>query len=249
VNAGGAWCAATVAAAHVFVAPEVLRTDLLRIDGPDGHHLARVRRLGPGEVVTAADGAGRWRRCVVAAVEGAALVLEPTAPIATEPEAAPRLAVAFAPTKGDQPERVVAALTELGVDEIIPVLTRRSVVAWRGERAAKQGERLRRIAREAAAQCRRATLPVVADPTGLGSLAGRPVVVADRDGDPGTGLEAPGPEGWTVLVGPEGGLDPEDLAGFPGATRIAVGPHILRADTAPIAVAAVLTERRILRGS
>lgn len=239
------WCAATVAAAHVFVDRAALDADELRVDGPDGHHLARVRRLGPGEVVTAADGAGRWRPCEVGAVDGAALILRATGPVVEEPTGVPRLAVAFAPTKGDQPERIVAALTELGVDEILPVLTRRSVVTWKGERAVRAGERLRRIAREAAAQCRRATLPTVADPAPLPSLVGRSgVVVADRDGGPAAALGAPGPAGWTVLVGPEGGLDPEELTPLGSVERLAVGAHILRADTAPIAVAAVLGTRR-----
>ena len=241
MNDDAVWCAATVAAAHVFVDPAHLDADDLRIDGPDGHHLARVRRLGPGEVVTAADGAGRWRACEVAAVEGAVLVLRATGPVRREPVATPRLTIAFTPTKGDQPERVVAALTELGVDEILPVLTRRSVVTWKGERAVRAGERLRRVAREAAAQCRRATLPVVADPAPLAALVGRAgIVVADRDGGPAPALRAPGDQGWTVVIGPEGGLDPDELGPLGPVEDLAVGPHILRADTAPVAVAALL---------
>lgn len=237
------WCAATPAAAHAFVG-ERIADEVIRIDGPEGHHLARVRRLGVGEVVTVADGAGRWRVGTVDAVDGSALVVRAAGAVESEPVAAPRLAVAFAPTKGDQPERVVAALTELGVDEILPVITRRSVVRWSGDRAAKQGARLRRIAHEAAAQCRRASLPEVVDPAPVASLAARPgVVVADRDGGPATAC-APVDGGWTLLVGPEGGFDPDDLDGLVVAARLAVGPHILRADTAPIAGAALLTVLR-----
>lgn len=239
------WCAATAAAAHVFVDPTHLLADDIRIDGPDGHHLARVRRLGPGEVVTAADGAGAWRPCEVVAVDGAVLVLRATGAVRREPVLSPHLAVAFAPTKGDQPERIVAALTELGVEEILPVITRRSVVTWKGERALRTGERLRRVAREAAAQCRRATLPTVGDPAPLASLSDRSgVVVADRDGGPAEALAAPGGSGWLVVVGPEGGLDPDDLAPFGSVERMAAGPHILRAETAPIAVASLLVPHR-----
>lgn len=244
MNPQSRWCAATPAAAHVFVHTDRLAEDLLRIDGPDGHHLARVRRLGPGEVVTVADGAGRWRAGAVERVDGDALEIRVAGPVAVEPVPQPGLVVAFAPTKGDQPERVVAALVELGVDEILPVTTRRSVVRWSGARAAKQGERLRRVAREAAAQCRRATLPPVADPVPVASLIGRAgLVVADRDGAPVAALGVPDGT-WTVLVGPEGGLDPEEVAALGPCARIAVGPHILRADTAPIAVASVLATRR-----
>jgi 16S rRNA (uracil1498-N3)-methyltransferase len=235
------WCAATRAAAHAFVDPESLGAERFRIDGPDGHHLARVRRLGPGEVVTVADGAGRWRACVVDAVDGAVLVLRPTGPILIEP-AGPRLAVAFAPTKGDQPERVVAALTELGIGRIVPVLTMRSVVTWQGERARKQGDRLRRIATEAAAQSRRARLPAVSDPVPVESLIGvEGLLVADRDGVPVTALAPAGPAGRTVLIGPEGGLDRAEIDRLGPVEVVAFGPHILRADTAPIAAAALLS--------
>jgi 16S rRNA (uracil1498-N3)-methyltransferase len=229
----------------VFVDADRLAEDHLRIDGPDGHHLARVRRLGPGEVVTVADGEGRWRVGAVDAVAGDVLVIRTSGPVEVEPVPQPGLTVAFAPTKGDQPERVVAALVELGVDEILPVTTRRSVVRWPGTRAAKQGERLRRVAREAAAQCRRATLAMVADPAPVASLIGRPgVLVADRDGVPVGALEVPG-DSWTVLVGPEGGLDPDEVAALGACAHIAVGPHILRSDTAPVAVASVLSTRRV----
>ena len=73
----------------------------------------------------------------------------------------PGLTVAFAPTKGERPEWVVQKLTELGVDRIVPLISERSVVRWAGERGAGAVERLRRVAREAAAQSRRVWLPDV----------------------------------------------------------------------------------------
>ncbi|MDQ3947036.1 MAG: 16S rRNA (uracil(1498)-N(3))-methyltransferase, partial [Actinomycetota bacterium] len=103
------WAAAVAASAHVFV-PELL--DTLLLDGDDAHHLTRVLRLHGGEVVTAADGSGRWRPYVVTA--GARL--EATAPEQREPALIPRVAIAFALTKADKPELAVQKLTELGVD-------------------------------------------------------------------------------------------------------------------------------------
>lgn len=235
------WCASVEAAAHAFVAPGDLDADHLEVGGADGRHLARVRRLGPGEVVTVADGAGRWRPCRIAAVEGDRLRLDPTGPTAVEPEARPRVAVAFAPAKGDQPEQVVAALTELGVDEIIPVTTARSVVRWSGERALRAGDRLRRIARGAAEQSRRARLPEVHDPAPLASLRGRADLVVAGRGGPGPGaIGRPGPGGWTLVVGPEGGLDPDEVAALGPTAILGVGPHILRAATAPVAAVGLL---------
>lgn len=235
------WCASVEAAAHAFVAADVLGGAHIAVEGADGHHLARVRRLGPGEVVTVADGDGRWRPCRVGAVDGDRLVLDPLGPPVREPVAHPALAVAFAPAKGDQPEHVVAALTELGVDEILPVTTLRTVVRWSGERAGRVGDRLRRIARGAAEQSRRARLPVVHDPAPLANLRDRPgLVVAARGGPGPSTLAPPGPSGWTLLVGPEGGLDAEELAALGPAATLGVGPHILRAATAPIAAVGLL---------
>jgi 16S rRNA (uracil1498-N3)-methyltransferase len=76
-------------------------------------------------------------------------------------------------------------------------------------------------------------------------LAGMPgVVVADRDGVPPAALGAPPGGVWTVVVGPEGGLDPQERARFGSAPIVTVGRFVLRADTAAPAVAAALTGRR-----
>jgi 16S rRNA (uracil1498-N3)-methyltransferase len=159
----------------------------------------------------------------------------------------PGLEVAFALTKGAKPETVVQQLTELGVDRIRPVRAQRSVVRWDASRAEAAVVRLRRVAREAAMQCRRARLPVVDAPAALAAVAGHPgLVLADPAGDaPAT---FPPPEGgnWLVVVGPEGGLEPAEIEQLGPRRRVAVGPHVLRAETAAVAVAAALTiQRRI----
>ena len=83
--------------------------------------------------------------------------------VQSEARAEPRLTVAFAPVKGERPEWVVQKLTELGIDRIVPLRSERSVVRWTGTRGQATVERLRRVAREAAAQCRRVWLPEVCD--------------------------------------------------------------------------------------
>jgi 16S rRNA (uracil1498-N3)-methyltransferase len=233
------------AAAHVLV--DAL-TDDVSVTGDDGHHLARARRLRPGEVVTAADGTGAWRPYVVAAATRDGLDLAACGPIAIEPSLAPRVTVAFALTKGAKPELVVQKITELGADAILPVHACRSVRRSGDEaRSAAATERLRRVAREATAQCRRARLPEVATPVPLDALAGRAgLVVAARDGRPPDALaEPPGGE-WVLVVGPEGGLDPAELTILGDPPGLAVGPHVLRAETAAIAATAALAGRRRL---
>ena len=83
----------------------------------------------------------------------------------------PALTVAFAPIKGERPEWVVQKLTELGIDRIVPLRSERSVVRWTAQRGQAAVERLRRVAREAAAQCRRVWLPEVAETVAFADLA------------------------------------------------------------------------------
>jgi 16S rRNA (uracil1498-N3)-methyltransferase len=229
------------AVAHVFV--DAL-DDRFEIAGDDGHHLQRVRRLAPGETLTAADGSGAWRSYVVTEIATGRLTLQAEGDVqpAWEPRVGVALAVALA--KGGLDD-VVAAVTELGVGRVTPVRTARAVVRWDDDRAGRAVARLRVVAREAAMQSRRARVPVVDDVVELATLVDRPgLVVADRDGVSAWELPAPAAgraTGWTVLVGPEGGLAPEELDALGSAPRLRLGAHVLRAATAPVAAVAVLT--------
>jgi 16S rRNA (uracil1498-N3)-methyltransferase len=237
------WPADIPASAHVFVTD---LPDTLAVTGEDGHHLSRVLRLRPGESVTAADGNGTWRPYRVATVEPSGTVeLEATGGPDREPALTPRLAVAFALTKADKPDLVVQKLTELGVDRILPVLAERSVSRPKADRATVAVDRWRRIAREAGGQCRRATLPVVAPLAPIGSLAGQSgLLVAERGGSPAGSVGQPPGGELLVLVGPEGGLTDDELKRLDPWGRIDLGPHVLRAETAAIAAAAMLTAYR-----
>jgi 16S rRNA (uracil1498-N3)-methyltransferase len=236
-------CPADVAAAaHVFV--ERLDDDVL-VAGDDGHHLVRVRRVRTGEVVTAADGYGRWRTYVTSSTTRSEVVLRAVTDVAHEPGLVPTLTVACALTKGERPELAVQKLTELGVDNVFLVRAARSVVRWDADREATALERLRRVAREAGAQSRRARIPVIDGPMSVADVAAADgLVVADRLGARADELDAPARGGWTVAVGPEGGFDDEEQELLAGAPRFAVGRLVLRAETAAIAVAAALAGRR-----
>jgi 16S rRNA (uracil1498-N3)-methyltransferase len=227
------------AVAHVFV--DAL-DDRCEITGDDGHHLQRVRRLAPGETLTAADGSGAWRSYVVTEIATGRLTMEAEGEMhpACEPRTGVALAVAL--TKGGLDD-VVAAVTELGVVRVIPVRTARTVVRWDDDRARRAVARLRVVAREAAMQSRRARIPEIEEVADLDALVDRSgLVVAARDGVSAWELPAPSGDaaGWTVLVGPEGGLAPEELAALGSAPRLRLGSHVLRAATAPVAAVAVL---------
>jgi 16S rRNA (uracil1498-N3)-methyltransferase len=236
-----AWASSVAAAAHVFVAD---LGPVLEVSGDEGHHLARVLRLRPGETVTAADGTGRWRLYAVTALSGAEVRLEAGDTPRVEPELSPRLAVAFAVTKGDKPELTVQKLTELGVERILPVVAQRSVVRP-GPDSAAHG-RWRKVAVQAACQCRRARLPELASPAPLAGLAGHPaLVVAERGAPPPEALATPPGGEILVVIGPEGGLTTEEVDALRPWARVGLGPHVLRSETAALAVAAALSAARM----
>lgn len=217
------------AAAHAFVAS----VDEPALDDADHHHLERVMRLRPGELVTVSDGRGSWRVC---RFEHAGR-LEPVGDVVASARPSPEVAIAFAPVKGDRTEWLVQKLTEVGVDRMIPVATERAVVRWEGERAGRHVERLRRVAREAAMQSRRVWLPTVEDLTELATLAERETVVAAEPGGRRLVLDA-----GVVVVGPEGGFAPGELAQLPN--RVDLGPQVLRAETAATVAGVLLTAAR-----
>jgi 16S rRNA (uracil1498-N3)-methyltransferase len=219
--------------AHVFVED----VEVPELAMADRHHLAKVLRLRDGEVVTVADagGSGRWRVCRFAAAVGPRLT--PDGEVTMEPAGTPEVAVAFAPTKGDRPEWAVQKLTELGVDRIVPLVTGRSVVRWTGDRAVSAVERLRRVAREAAMQSRRARLPVVEDVASFPDVSRRTgAALAAVGGDPPS-LATP-----LILIGPEGGWEAAELAA--AVPTVGLGPGILRTETAAVAAGALLVALR-----
>ena len=215
------------AAAHVFVED----LDHLELSEDDDHHLRRVLRITPGERVTASDGRGRWRSCQLGPAG-----LEYEGISGTDDPPAPRVAVAFALTKADKPEWVVQKLTEAGVDSIRPFMAARSVVRWDDKKAAKNLERLRRVAREAAMQSRRTWLPEVAPVATFADVAVDGAALAQPGGDPPS-LDRP-----VVVVGPEGGFSDEELAC--DLPRVRLGPTTLRAETAAVAAGLVLCQLR-----
>ncbi len=247
------WAAAAEARALLVVDdfdPDEARR---HVTGPEGHHLARVRRLTADERVVVADGAGAWYEARIVGTGRDTLDLERIGPTATEPEPRPVLTVAFAAAKRDHGAEVTHQLVELGVDRIVPLVARHGVVRWEGDRATAAIARLQRVAREAAQQSRRARVPRVDAPATVADLVARPgLVVADHDAgagdvtaalDPGAAM-GPDSPGCLLVVGPEGGFAPEEHRALAGAPRLTVGRHVLRAVTAPVAAAAVLVARR-----
>ena len=215
------------------------------LDGPEGHHAATVQRLRVGERLLLADGRGGTATAEVTAAGRGTLDLRITSREYTEaPD--PRLVVIQGIAKGERGELAVQAMTEAGVDEIVPWAAARSVVQWRGERGDRARERWVTTAREAAKQARRPWLPVVAEAVSTREAAARATLVLHEEAkDRLTAVDLPPAGEIALVVGPEGGIAPEELATFEaeGARPVRLGDAVLRTSTAGVAALAVLSAR------
>ena len=240
----------SAAVAHAFV--DELQTEIT-IDGEDGRHFARVRRLRSGEVITLSDGHGNWRGYEIRAVAHTDLTVVAITESMYEPPSTHRIGIAPALIAKNRFDDMIVAAVELGVDAVFPFAAHRCVVEWRGAKAEAAQQRLQRLAREAAMQCRRSRLPHIGAVVDAQQLSSQPgLVIASVDGVGAREImmsDDVQPEGWLVVSGPEGGLDVADLNALSAlgpVARLRVGPHVVRAETAPLAAIAALNTVRLL---
>lgn len=221
------------------------------LDGPEGRHAVSVKRLRPGEDVVLTDGAGRWADCVVLDTEGKDRLVVQLDAVTEEPPEEPRVTVVQALPKGDRGELAVETMTEVGVDTIVPWSAARCITQWKGDRGLKALGKWRATAREAGKQSRRVRFPEVADAATskqvAALLAGADfaAVLHESGDEPLATAELPSSGEIVLVVGPEGGVAPEELALFEGAGAKAyrLGRSVLRTSTAGTAAAAVLLAR------
>jgi 16S rRNA (uracil1498-N3)-methyltransferase len=236
--------------APIFLLRPLPDAEHLTLDGEEGRHAATVRRLRVGERVDVTDGEGRVAWCVVTGAARDRLELQ-VERRTEEPEPQPRIVVVQALVKGDRSELAVELLTELGVDEIVPWEAQRCVATWMPERSPRRWEG---AAAAASKQSRRARWPVVTPLADTAAVQTRLAaatsgfVLHEEAAEPlvralPTSVDGIVPRGEIVIVvGPEGGLTDNELAGFSsvGAKAVRLGPSVLRASTAGCAAAAVV---------
>jgi 16S rRNA (uracil1498-N3)-methyltransferase len=233
----------------LFLVGELPAGPSYRLDGPEGHHAATVQRLRAGEALLLADGRGGVATAVVEAVGRAGLDLRVTGRRRV-PAPDPRLVVVQGIAKGERAELAVQAMTEVGVDAVVAWPAARSVAQWRGERGERALQRWRSTAREAAKQARRAWVPPVLGPEPTAEVArrlarGYGYVLHEEATARLSTVELPASGEVTLVVGPEGGIAPEELAAFEAAGAVAVrlGAEVLRTSTAGAAASAALAVR------
>jgi len=222
---------------------------IFHLDGAEGRHAGVVQRRQAGERLDVVDGYGRRLRCVIAAVNQSDLDLE-VIEYCDESARPFEFVLVQALAKGDRDELAIEAATELGVDTVVPWQAERSIVIWRGERAAKSHAKWRATVRSAAKQARRSRIPHVNDPMDSKALAawikevthsGGMVIVLHEDATQPLGsLSLPtttvgdNPVRIVLVVGPEGGMSEREVESFTaaGAQLRLLGPHVLRTSTA-----------------
>jgi 16S rRNA (uracil1498-N3)-methyltransferase len=220
-----------------FVAPGTLgQRERLPLPAELEHQVRRVLRLRDGAQVVLLEGDGTEARCLI---RGEEVVVTERRPSIGEPRH--RLTVVQALLKGDGLEEAIRAATEVGVAAFELAVTERAIARDLGPRKL---DRLRAVAREAAEQSERGMVPPIAAPRPLAELIGPGTVLLWERGRPDQGglsaLEVP----HRLVIGPEGGFTPDEVASAEraGATLAGLGPRILRAaSVAPVAAGLVLS--------
>ncbi len=247
--------------AHFYLSDDLRHAEpgtTISVTGAEARHAVSVSRVRVGESLSIGDGAGRVAVGVVASV-GPDLLALTVESVRDWPRPSPAIVLAQALAKGGRDESAVQAATELGVDRIVPWSAARSVVRWDSQKADKGRLRWESIVREATKQSMRAWVPEVSAVVAtreLVELAGMMLVlvpgadvaigeilsiVAARKEDGDREGEGDRDEDVVLVVGPEGGIAPEELALLveAGATPVRLGAEVLRTSTAGPAALAV----------
>jgi len=214
---------------------------------PGATRHAQVRRVQPGDALVLFDGQGSDWPAAVLAVSRSAVQVRLGQPLAVARELPLTVTLAVVMPANERMDALVEKATELGVAAIQPLHAARSVLRLGGERAERKRAHWQAIAEAACEQCGRARVPQVASVLDLGAWlpqapAGLRLLLSLADDARPLAERAPAADAVTTLSGPEGGFahDEEAAARSAGFLPVALGPRVLRADTAPLAVLAWL---------
>ncbi|MDN4615235.1 16S rRNA (uracil(1498)-N(3))-methyltransferase [Leifsonia sp. F6_8S_P_1B] len=217
----------------------------LSLTGAEAKHAATVNRTRPGESVLIGNGRGLVATGEVIVATNTELTIDVEA-VERVPRPSPQVTLVQALAKGDRDELAVQAATELGVDRVVPWAAARSVSRWEGQKVAKGRDRWATIVREAAKQSIRAWTPEVTElatskQVAALSAGSRLLVLEPGATTPLTTVEPDGRD-LVLVVGPEGGIAPQELDLFreAGAEAVRLGDTVLRTSTAGPAALAVL---------
>lgn len=243
-----------------FIAPNDLTGEEVTISGGDFKHITRVLRLGPGDRIIGVLPPGREYTVEITLVGHDRLFGRVTGQARRLIEPPLEVTLAQALVKGDKLDYIIQKATELGVSRFVPLQTERSIVRLDEGKAEERRLRWQKIAQEAAEQSGRTTMPLV---KGLSTLTDLILETGSYDlafllweGENRRGIKsllrsARNPQRVLLVIGPEGGFSPKEVAQARGGglTPVSLGPRILRTETAgPVAAALLLYELGDLGG-
>ncbi|GAX91550.1 16S rRNA (uracil(1498)-N(3))-methyltransferase [Effusibacillus lacus] len=241
-----------------FVSPDAIQDERVRITGDDVKHITRVLRMQPGAQVICADGTGRSYLVRLTELGQDAAVGDIIKPLQENVEPEVKLTLVQGLPKGDKMDLIVQKGTEVGITHFVPVETARTIVQYDAKKESKRRDRWQRIAKEAAEQAHRTVIPMIEEVQPFRQwlaqkAASFDLILLAYEGETPHGLRQEldrhaggvSDTGGSIalIVGPEGGLDPEEVAVATqsGARVITLGPRILRTETAgPVAAAMIL---------
>jgi 16S rRNA (uracil1498-N3)-methyltransferase len=230
-----------------YAPPERFQGDTIRLSPEETQHLARVLRLGPGDRVEVCDGRGRNVEAKVAELQPGGALLLTVRELPTWGESPLHLALGIGLAKGDALDEVIRQAVEMGVRQVLPFISERSERAS-ADRSRRRLTRWRRLAAESLKSCQRSFLPEIAPPQDLAAVVQTMAEVKlifwedERAGGLPAHLNRPRPASVLILIGPEGGFAPAEvaLAREAGCEVASLGPRRLKVPTAALSALALL---------
>ncbi len=233
--------------ANFYIEKTAINGDTAIISGEEAQHISRVLRMKKGDGVTLCDGEGSFYEAVLECFDEKTVTARILSSRKAETEPDVKITVFQGVPKNPKLETIVQKLTEIGAVRLVPVDTVRAVAKLDKE---NKVERLRKIAREAAKQSKRGIIPEVSSPISFKAAveeAARADVAIipyeeEREVSLKKALQGKSPKTVSVMIGPEGGFDKEEikLAQEKGITSVTLGKRILRTETAPLVVASAI---------
>jgi 16S rRNA (uracil1498-N3)-methyltransferase len=232
---------------RLFCPPPLAAGAETELPSAAAHHATRVLRLKRGDAVTLFDGEGGEFRAALARVDAHAVIARLGGRELVERESPLIITLVQGLTTAERMDYAIQKAVELGVAEIAPVATVRSVTRLDGARAQRRVEHWRQVAIASCEQCGRNRLPRLRPPCDLSQWLAEPSAATLRlmlapDGAKSLSGLAPPTGAIELLVGPEGGFAPEEAEAARGAgfQAVRLGPRILRTETAGPAMLAAM---------
>ena len=235
-----------------FTSKENITDDIINLDEETSLHLSKVLRCKIGDTITVGDGSDMDYECEIVEITKKCVTAKILDKHLNLNEPSVKITLYQGLPKSDKMELIIQKCVEIGVDRIVPVKTKRSVVNW-DKKADKKAERWNKISLSAAKQCGRGRIPEVSDImsfdealTDSKACDGR-LIPYENEQKNGLKSFCENFKGKSiaVFIGPEGGFDPSEIenAVKDGVMPVTLGKRILRTETAGLVTAVILLHR------